>query len=58
MDPEVFYGAAVFNEPGVPAAVGVAAETMEKIECNGARYTIFTLERSMSMMSLRMRSFA
>ena len=29
-----------------------------KIDCDGARYPIFTLERSMSMMSLRMRSFA
>jgi hypothetical protein len=37
--------------------VGVSAETL-KIERNGVRHTIFTLERSISMMSLRMRSFA
>jgi hypothetical protein len=43
---------------GTGGAVGVSAEAMEKIECVCARYSIFALERSMSMISLRMRSFA
>jgi hypothetical protein len=49
------------RQPGpeeLAALLAYLRKLWRKVDCEGARHSIFGLERSMSMMSLRTRSFA